>query len=112
MVTRSKVMMKHLTIPLAFLMTIGSQVSAANRDISTSSRPINYLCNGETYIIISTEAGWVSLNHPQITVTTTYDGFMLVDQKLGAKRSLGKLASGADVMYVYHENDTKRYDCS
>jgi hypothetical protein len=46
-VTRSKVMMKHLTIPLAFLMTIGSQVSAANQDISTSSRPIGSVRQNE-----------------------------------------------------------------
>ena len=111
MVTRSKVMMKRLTITLAFLMTIGSQVSAANHVSSAPSRPINYLCNGETYIIISTEAGWVSLSHPYISVTTTYDGFMLIDQKSGAERSLGKLASGEDVMYVYHKNDTTRYNC-
>lgn len=104
-------MTKHLTILIAFLMTIGSQVSAANHVSSAPSRPINYLCNGETYIIIFTEAGWVSLSHPYISVTTTYDGFMLIDQKSGAERSLGKLASGEDVMYVYHKNDTTRYKC-
>ena len=104
-------MIKHLTLLIALLMTIGSQVSAANHVSSAPSRPINYLCNGETYIIISTEAGWVSLSHSYISVTTTYDGFMLIDQKSGAKRSLGKLASGVDVMYVYDENGTRRYDC-
>ena len=104
-------MFKNLTVLVAFLMTIGSQVSAANQDSSTPSRPINYLCNGETYIIISTEAGWVSLSHPYISVTTTYDGFMLTDRETGLERSLGKSASGADVMYVYYTDGTKQYDC-
>jgi len=104
-------MMKHLTVLIAFLMTIGSQVSAANQDSSTPSRPINYLCNGETYIIISTEAGWVSLSHPYISVTTTYDGFMLTDRETGVEQSLGKSVSGADVMYVYAENGTIVDDC-
>ena len=104
-------MSKHLTLLIAFLMTIGSQERAANQDSSTSSRPINYLCNGETYIIISTEAGWVSLSHPYTSVTTTYDGFMLTDRKTGIERSIGKLTSGAHVMYVYYADGTKRYDC-
>ena len=104
-------MFKNLTVLIAFLMTIGSQVSAANQDSSTPSRPINYLCNGETYIIISTEAGWVSLSHPYISVTTTYDGFMLTDRETGVEQSLGKSVSGADVMYVYAENGTIVDDC-
>jgi hypothetical protein len=104
-------MIKHLTVPLAFLLTIGSQVSASNQDTATPSRPINYVCNWEAYIIISTEAGWVSLSHPHVTVTTTYDGFLLADHETGIERSIGKLASGAVVMYVYQENDIKRYGC-
>ena len=104
-------MFKNLTVLIAFLMTIGSQVSAANQDSSTPSRPINYLCNGETHIIISTEAGWVSLSHPYISVTTTYDGFMLTDRETGVEQSLGKSVSGAEVMYVYAENGTIVDDC-
>ena len=39
-------------------------------------------------------------------------GYLLVEQKAGTERSLGKLASGEYVMYVYRENGTKRHDCS
>jgi hypothetical protein len=104
-------MIKHLTLLIALLMTIGSQVSAANHVSSAPSRPINYLCNGETYIIISTDEGWASRSNPDVTVTTTYDGFWLVDRETGLERSLGKSTSGADVMYVYYADGTKRYDC-
>lgn len=84
--------------------------SANSQDISPLNR-LKYVCNGETHIIISTETGWTLLKQPDVEVSTTYDGFMLVNRETGLKKSLGTSASGADVMYVYHENDTRRYDC-
>ena len=105
--------MKYLTLILTFLMTIGSQVIAEDIDDgSLSNGHLNYVCDGETYIIISTETGWALLNQPDVEVSTTYDGFMLEDHETGTQKSLGKLASGADVMYVYYVDGTKRYDCS
>ena len=104
-------MMKHLTVLIASLMMIGADVSTANQDSSPSNRPINYVCNGQTYIIVSTEAGWALLKQPDVEVSTTYDGFILVNRETGIEKTVGKSASGADVMYVYHENDTRRYDC-
>ena len=105
-------MIKKLTKQLALLITIGSQATANVEDIPSSNRQIGYVCDGKIYTIIKTEMGWALLSEPDVEVSTTYDGFMLTDQKSGAKRSLGKLASGVDVLYVYHENDTKRYVCS
>ena len=84
--------------------------SANNQDISPLNR-LKYVCNGETYIIVLTETGWALLKQPDVEVSTTYDGFMLVNRETGLKKSLGTSASGADVMYVYHKNDTRRYDC-
>ena len=104
-------MMKRIAVLLAFLMTIGSQVTAANEDSAPSTGYLKYVCNGETHIIVSTEAGWASPSRPNVTVTTTYDGFWLVDREAGLERSLGKSTSGADVMYVYYADGTKRYDC-
>ena len=104
-------MIKHLTLLIAFLMMISSQVTAANEDSSPSTGYLKYVCNGETHIIVSTEAGWGSPSRPNVTVETTYDGFMLTDRETGLERSLGKSASGADVMYVYYADGTKRYDC-
>ena len=105
-------MMKQFTVVLAFLMMIGSQATAASEDGSSSNGHLQYVCNGETHIITSTDEGWASLSNPDVTVTTTYDGFMLTDRETGIDKSLGKLASGADVMYVYHADGTKRYDCA
>ena len=104
-------MIKHLTLLIAFLMMIGSQVTAANEDSAPSTGYLKYVCNGETHIIVSTEAGWGSPSRPNVTVETTYDGFMLTDRETGLERSLGKSASGADVMYVYAENGTIVDDC-
>ena len=104
-------MMKRIAVLLAFLMTIGSQVTAANEDSSPSTGYLKYVCNGETHIIVSTEAGWAAPSRPNVTVETTYDGFMLTDRETGLERSLGKSASGANFMYVYHADGTKRYDC-
>ena len=105
-------MLKHLAIALAFLMTLGSQVSAEDvEDGSSSNWGIKYICDGKTLIITSTEKGWGLMSKPDVEVYTTYDGFALIDHQTGIRRSLGKLASGADVMYVYYENGTKRYDC-
>ncbi|MDB9944666.1 hypothetical protein OAE27_00860 [bacterium] len=103
--------MKQFTVVLAFLMMIGSQATAANEDGSSSNGYLQYVCNGETHIITSTEEGWASLSNPDVTVTTTYDGFWLTDRETGLERSLGKSASAADVMYVYYADGTKRYDC-
>ena len=104
-------MNKHLSVILSFLITIGSQATAASEDGSSSNGYLQYVCNGETHIITDTEEGWASLSHPDITVITTYNGFMLTDRETGIERSLGKSTSGADVMYVYHADGTKRYDC-
>ena len=104
-------MMKNLTVLIASLMMIGTDVSTANQDSSQSNKHIKYVCNGETYIIVSTEAGWTLLEQPDVLVSTTYDGFMLVNRETGIEKSVGKSASGTDVMYVYHKNDTRRYDC-
>ena len=104
-------MMKHLTVFIAFLLTIGSQVTAANEDNSPSNGYLKYVCNAETYIIVSTEAGWASPSRPNVTVETTYDGFMLTDRETGLERSLGISGSVADVVYVYYTDGTKRYDC-
>ena len=104
-------MIKHLTLLIAFLMTIGSQATAANEGGPSSNGDLEYICNGETHIITSTDEGWASRSNPDITVTTTYDGFWLVDREAGLERSLGKSTSGADVMYVYYVDGTKRYDC-
>ena len=103
--------MKQFTVVLAFLMMIGSQATAANEDGSSSNGYLKYVCNGETHIIVSTEAGWAAPSRPNVTVETTYDGFMLTDRETGLERSLGKSASGANFMYVYHADGTKRYDC-
>ena len=103
--------MKQFTVVLAFLMMIGSQAAAASEDGSSSNGHLQYVCNGETHIITSTEEGWTSLSHPDFTVITTYDGFMLTDRETGIERSLGKSTSGTDVMYVYHADGMKRYDC-
>ena len=51
------------------------------------------------------------MEQPDVLVSTTYDGFMLVNRETGIEKSVGKSASGTDVMYVYHKNDTRRYDC-
>ena len=104
-------MIKHLTLLIAFLMTIGSQATAANEDGSSSKGYLQYVCNGETHIITNTEEGWASPSNPNVTVSTTYDGFWLTDSETGIERSIGKLASGAHVMYVYYADGTKRYDC-
>ena len=104
-------MMKHFTLLIALQITIGSQATAASEDGSSSNGYLQYVCNGETHMIASTEAGWVSLSHPYTSVTTTYDGFMLKDRKTGIERSIGKLTSGAHVMYVYYADGTKRYNC-
>ena len=103
--------MKQFTVVLAFLMMIGSQATAANEDGSSSHGYLQYLCNGETHIITDTEEGWASLSHPDVTVTTTYDGFWLEDNDTGIDKSFGKSTSGADVMYVYYADGTKWYDC-
>ena len=104
-------MMKQFTVVLAFLMMIGSQATAANEDGSSSNGYLQYVCNGETHIINSAEEGWASLSNPDVTVTTTYDGFWLEDNDTGIDKSFGKSTSGADVMYVYYADGTKRYDC-
>ena len=104
-------LLRKLPILLVLLITIGSQTTANVQDGSSLNRQIGYVCDGQTFVIIKTETGWGLLNEPDVEVSTTYDGFMLVDHKSGTERSLGKLASGADVMYVYHENDTRRSDC-
>ena len=104
-------MMKQFTVVIVSLMMIGSQATAANEDGSSSKGYLQYVCNGETHIITSTDEGWASLSNPDVTVTTTYDGFMLTDRETGIDKSLGKSTSGADVMYVYHADGTKRYDC-
>ena len=52
--------MKYLTLILTFLMTIGSQVIAEDIDDgSLSNGHLNYVCDGETYIIISTNCVFV-----------------------------------------------------
>ena len=84
--------------------------STNNQDSSPLIR-FKYVCNGETHIIVSTEAGWALLKQPNVEVSTTYDGFMLVNRETGIKKSLGKSSSGGDVMYIYHEENTKRYVC-
>jgi hypothetical protein len=104
-------MNKHLSVILSFLITIGSQATAASEDGSSSKGYLQYVCNGETHIITSTDEGWASLSNPDVTVTTTYDGFWLEDNDTGIDKSLGLSASGADVMYVYNADGTKRYDC-
>ena len=104
-------MMKHIAILLAFLMMISSQVIANVEDTPSPNSSKSYVCDGKVYTIVDTETGWGLLNEPDVEVFTTYDGFMLVDHKSGTNRSLGKLASGAGVMYVYHKNDTSRYHC-
>ena len=103
--------MKQFTVVLAFLMMIGSQAIAASEDGSSSKGYRQYVCNGETHIITDTEEGWASLSNPDVTVTTTYDGFWLEDNDTGIDKSLGQSTSGADVMYVYYADGTKRYDC-
>jgi hypothetical protein len=105
-------MMKHFTLLIALQITIGSQATAASEDGSSSNGYLQYVCNGETHMIASTEKGWASLSHPDITVITTYDGFMLTDRETGIERSLGKSTSGANVMYVYYADGTKAYDCA
>ena len=92
-------------------MSRGSQVKSANEDSAPSTGDLKYVCNGETHIIVSTEAVGAAPSRPNVTVETTYDGFMLTDRATGIERSLGKLASGADVMYVYYADGTTRYDC-
>ena len=104
-------MMKHIAVLLGLAVAIASQTTAANEDISLSNGYLKYVCNGEVHIITSTEEGWASLSHPDVTVETTYDGFVLTDRETGLERSLGKSASGADVMYVYYTDGTKQYDC-
>ena len=92
-------------------MALGSQATSGIEDGAWLKGQHIFVCEGETFTIVDTETGWGLLNEPDVEVSTTYDGFMLVDHKSGTERSLGKLASGADVMYVYHENDTRRSDC-
>ena len=104
-------MMKHIAVLLGLAIAIASQTTAANEDGSSSNGYLKYVCNGEAHIITSTEEGWASLSHPDATVETTYDGFMLTDRETGLERSLGKSASGADVMYVYYTEGTQQYDC-
>ena len=103
--------MKLIAVLLGLAVAIASQTTAANEDVSLSNGYLKYVCNGEAHIITSTEEGWASLSHPDVTVETTYDGFMLTDRETGLERSLGKSASGADVMYVYYTDGTKQYDC-
>ena len=103
--------MKQFTVVLAFLMMIGSQATAANEDGSSSNGYLQYVCNGETHTITSTDEGWASLSNPDVTVTTTHNGFWLEDNDTGIDKSLGQSTSGADVMYVYYADGTKRYDC-
>ena len=104
-------MMKHIAVLSGLTVAIASQTTAANEDVSLSNGYLKYVCNGEAHIITSTEEGWASLSHPDVTVETTYDGFVLTDRETGLERSLGKSASGADVMYVYYTDGTKQYDC-
>ena len=104
-------MMKQFTVVLAFLMMIGSQATAENEDGSSSNGYLQYVCNGETHIITATDEGWASLSNPDVTVTTTHNGFWLEDNDTGIDKALGLSASGADVMYVYYADGTKRYDC-
>ena len=99
-----------LLLPLP-IFAASNQVTAANEDNSPSNGYLKYVCNGETYIIVSTEAGWASPSRPNVTVETTYNGFMLTDRETGLERSIGKSGSGADVIYVYYTDGTKRYDC-
>lgn len=96
---------------MVLLITIGSQATANVEDTPSSNRQIGYVCDGKIYTIIKTEMGWALLSEPDVEVSTTYDGFMLTEQKSAIKRSLDKWASGADVMHVYDENGTRRYDC-
>ncbi|MDB4842023.1 hypothetical protein OAH73_05590 [Planktomarina sp.] len=104
-------MLKHLLISLAFLMTLSSPVSAEDvGDGSSSNGGLKFICDGITLIITSTEEGWALMSKPDVEIYTTYDGFMLIDHQTGISRSLGK-SSGADVMYVYYENGTEKYDC-
>ena len=105
-------MIKQITRLIALLIMASPQATAANEDGSSSNRYLKYVCNGETHIIASTDTGWTSLSHPKdVTVETTHDGFWLANRKTGIERSLGKSASGADVMYVYYADGTKRYAC-
>ena len=104
-------MMKHIALLLGLAIAIASQTTAANEGGPSSNGDLEYICNGETHIITSTDEGWASRSNLDVTVTTTYDGFWLVDRETGLERSLGKSTSGADVMYVYYADGTKRYDC-
>ena len=104
-------MMKHFTLLIALQITIGSQATAASEDGSSSNGYLQYVCNGETHIITATDEGWASLSNPDVTVTTTHNGFWLEDNDTGIDKALGLSASGADVMYVYYADGTKRYDC-
>ena len=104
-------MIKRITISLAFLMTLGSQATSGIEDGTLLKGQHIFVCDGETFTIVDTETGWGLLSEPDVEVSTTYDGFMLVDNKSGTERSLGKSVSGADVMYVYYKGGTKVYDC-
>lgn len=85
-------MMKRIAVLLAFLMTIGSQVTAANEDSAPSTGYLKYVCNGETHIIVSTEAGWAAPSRPNVTVETTYDGFMLTDREIWTGKVTWKIS--------------------
>ena len=85
-------MTSHLTKPiraihfmvLAFLMTIGTQATPDIDDGASLKGQHIYVCDGENFTIVDTETGWGLLNEPDFEVFTTYDGFMLIDQKSGA----------------------------
>lgn len=65
-------------------MTLGSQATSDIKDGASLKGQHIFVCDGEIFTIIKTELGWALLSEPDVEVSTTYDGFMLTDQRSGA----------------------------